>query len=138
MESPAIASDTGDFFLAGQEWVFHLDVTSWGWIHLIIGLIMFLLGIGIFSGNVLARTVGVGVAGLSALANFMALPYYPVWSIVVIAIDVAIVWALIPPPALRVLAGQRDRGDHGCWRTVSRSPPDSTDPTPAGLGSGLT
>ena len=90
----AIASDTNDLFLAGQEWVFHLDVTSWGWIHLIIGIIMFLSGIGIFTGNVLARTVGVGVAGLSALANFMALPYYPVWSIVVIAIDVAIIWAL--------------------------------------------
>ena len=94
MESPPSPPTPDDLFLAGQEWVFHLDVTSWGWIHLIIGLIMFLSGIGIFSGNVLARTVGVGVAGLSALANFMALPYYPVWSIVVIAIDVAIIWAL--------------------------------------------
>ncbi len=88
----AIAKDT--FFVVGNEWTFKFDVTAWGWIHLILGIVVFLAGIGIFSGNVLARTVGVIVAALSAIANFMWLPYYPVWAIIVIAIDVAVIWAL--------------------------------------------
>ena len=83
-----------EFFVVGQEWVFEFDATTWGWIHLLIGLLPVLAGIGIFSGTVLARTVGVVVAGLSAIANFMWLPYYPVWSIVIIALNIAVIWAL--------------------------------------------
>ena len=65
-----------------------------GWTHLIVGAAFVASGIGIFSGNVLARTVGVIVAGLSAIANFAGLPYSPVWAIVAIAVDIAIIWAL--------------------------------------------
>jgi len=83
-----------EFFVVGQKWVFNFDVTAWGWIHLILGIIIVLVGFGILSGNVLARTLGVIVAGLSAIANFAFLPYYPVWSILLIAMDIAIIWAL--------------------------------------------
>ena len=65
-----------------------------GWIHLILGIVLIASGIGIFSANVAARTVGVIVAGLAALVNFAWLPYYPVWSIVIIAICIAVIWAL--------------------------------------------
>ena len=82
------------FYVVGQEWVFQFDATTWGWIHLLLGIVVFIAGIGIFSGNVLARTVGVIVAAISGVANFLWLPYYPVWSIVIIALDVAIIWAL--------------------------------------------
>lgn len=88
----AIAKD--EFFVVSQKWVFNFDVTTWGWIHLMLGIIVLLAGIGIFSGNVLARTVGVFVAAISAIVNFMWLPYYPVWAVIVIAIDVSIIWAL--------------------------------------------
>ena len=57
-------------------------------------IILILAGIGIFSGNVLARTVGVVVAALAIIVNFAWLPYYPIWSIIVIAICVAVIWAL--------------------------------------------
>lgn len=87
-----IAKD--DFFIVSPDWVFQLDITTWGWIHLLVGIVLFASGIGIFSGNVLARTVGVIVAALGAIANFAWMPYYPVWSIVAIAIDIAIIWAL--------------------------------------------
>ena len=87
-----IAED--EFFVVTPDWIFQLDATTWGWTHLIAGIILFLSGLGIFSGNVLARTVGVIVAGLSAIVNFAWMPYYPVWSIVAIAVDVAIIWAL--------------------------------------------
>jgi hypothetical protein len=83
-----------EFFVITQEWVFEFDVTAWGWIHLIAGVILIASGIGIFSGNVAARTVGVVVAGIAAIANFAWLPYFPVWSIIIIAICIAVIWAL--------------------------------------------
>ncbi len=83
-----------DFYVVGAKWVFELDVTTWGWIHLIAGLVVFASGVGVLVGNVAARTVGVAVAAVSAIANFLWLPYYPVWSVVIIALDVAVIWAL--------------------------------------------
>ena len=74
--------------------MFEFDITAWGWIQLILGVILIASGIGIFSGNVAARTVGVIMAGLAAIVNFAWLPYYPVWSIIVIAVCIAIIWAL--------------------------------------------
>jgi hypothetical protein len=54
---------------------------------------LLLSGIGVFSGNVLARTVGVIAAALSLIANFVFIPAYPLWAIVVITIDVLVIWA---------------------------------------------
>jgi hypothetical protein len=88
----ALANDT--FYVVGEEWVFEFNVTTWGWIHIILGAVLLLSGFGVFSGNVLARTVGVIVAALAMIANFAWLPYYPIWSIVVIAICIAVIWAL--------------------------------------------
>ena len=76
------------------DYVVQLDATTWGWVHLIIGLIVIASGFGIFSGNVLARTVGVFVAIGSLVSMFFWLPWYPVWAIVIIAMDIAIIWAL--------------------------------------------
>ncbi len=83
-----------DFYVVGTKWVFEFDVTTWGWIHMLLGVVLFLSGIGILSGNVLARTVGVIAAGVAAVANFLWLPYYPVWSIIMIFLAVAVIWAL--------------------------------------------
>lgn len=88
----AIAED--DLIVKAPNYVFNLDVSQWGWVHLILGAILILSGLGIMTGNVVARTVGVFVAALSAIANFAFIPYYPVWSIAIIAIDIAIIWAL--------------------------------------------
>ncbi len=83
-----------DFYVVSAKWVFEFDVTTWGWIHMLLGVVLFLSGVGILSGNVLARTVGVIAAGVAAVANFLWLPYYPVWSIVMIFLAVAVIWAL--------------------------------------------
>lgn len=72
-----------------------VDVTVWGWIHLVIGVVVVLAGLGVLIGNLLARTIGVLVAGVSLIASFLALPLYPVWSLVVIALDVLVIWALV-------------------------------------------
>jgi hypothetical protein len=83
-----------EFFVATPNYIFEFDVTTWGWIHLILGIVVLIAGISLFSGAVWARTFGVFLAVLSAIANFAFIPYYPVWSIVIIALDVAVIWAL--------------------------------------------
>lgn len=83
-----------EYYVIGPNYTWELDTTTWGWVHLLIGIVVLLSGIGIFSGNVAARTVGVLVAVVSAVANFMWLPYYPVGSVVIIAVNIAVIWAL--------------------------------------------
>jgi hypothetical protein len=87
--------------VVNDEWVvwgnranLYLDISQWGWVHLVVGLALLFSGIGVFSGNVLARTVGVIAAAVSLIANFAFIPAYPVWSLVVVTIDVLIIWAL--------------------------------------------
>ena len=69
----AIAED--DVYVHAPNYVLELDVTTWGWIHLILGAILILSGLGIMSGNVLGRTVGVLVAAISMVANFAFIPW---------------------------------------------------------------
>ncbi|MYS80465.1 DUF7144 family membrane protein [Embleya scabrispora] len=92
-----IAKD--DVIVATRNYSFSFSTTGWGWIHLILGIVIFLGGLALFGGAVWARVLGVFLAGLSMVANFVWLPHYPVWSIVVIAIDVAIIWALCTGPS---------------------------------------
>ena len=79
---------------ADSTYFLHLNTAGWGWTHFILGIVIFLAGLGVLAGQVWARTVGVILAGLSAIANFAFIPIYPVWSIVIIALDVTVIWAL--------------------------------------------
>jgi hypothetical protein len=88
----ALFNDT--FYVVGQKWVFEFDVTAWGWIHLILGIVVAVAGFFLLQGAVWARTIGVILAVISAVFNFAWLPYYPVWSTIVIALDVFVIWAL--------------------------------------------
>jgi hypothetical protein len=76
------------------NYVFKLDVTAWGWIHLLLGILIFAAGLGLFAGQVWARVVGVGLALLSAIATFGFIPYYPFWSVLIIALAIGVIWAL--------------------------------------------
>ena len=89
-----VALINDSFFVAGQKWVFEFDVTTWGWIHLLLGIAVALAGVFVLTGQVWARVVGVIVATFSAVVNFAWLPYYPVWGVIVIALDVFVIWAL--------------------------------------------
>jgi hypothetical protein len=88
----AIAKD--DVFVVNRNYAYTFNLTSWGWIHLVLGVLVVLAGIALFSGSLWARVTGVVLAGLSMVANFMWLPYYPVWAIVLIAVDAFVIWAL--------------------------------------------
>lgn len=92
----AIAED--DVFLSTRNYVYELDLTGWGWIHLILGLVIACAGFALFKGATWARVVGVVLAGLSMIANFMWLPYNPWWALLFIAIDAFVIWALCVAP----------------------------------------
>ena len=83
-----------EFFVVAPNYTYEIDTTAWGWIHLIVGVVLVLTGLALFTGSTWARAVGIVLAVLSAIANFLFLPYYPLWAIVLIAANVFIIWAL--------------------------------------------
>ncbi|WP_238697994.1 hypothetical protein [Streptomyces sp. E5N91] len=93
----AIAED--DVFVTTRDYAYAFDLTSWGWIHLTVGVVITLAGAALFQGATWARVVGVAVAGLAMLANFLWLPHAPVWAIVLIAINGFVIWALCAAPS---------------------------------------
>jgi hypothetical protein len=76
-----------------------------------VGTLVILAGAGVLTGNVLARTVGVILAGLSLVANFVYIPVYPLWALTVITLDALVIWALTAHGReLRVAGGPQGRG----------------------------
>jgi hypothetical protein len=87
----------GQFFVVLPNYAFSVSVTGWGWLHLITGIVVFATGAALLTDHLWARIAGVVIASLSAVMNFVMLPYQPVWAVVVIALDIFIVWALLSP-----------------------------------------
>ena len=85
---------TNEIYVATPNFVFQVDVSTWGWIHQLLGVLVAVSGFFVLQGAVWGRSVGIGLAVLSALANFLFIPYYPIWSLLIIALDVAVIWAL--------------------------------------------
>ena len=75
--------------------VVNVDYTVWGWVHLLLGILLIAAGYAVFSGKVWGRTLGVIAAMLSAVVNFAFIPAYPVWSLLIITVDVLVIYALI-------------------------------------------
>jgi hypothetical protein len=89
-----IAIFENEFYVATRNYLFQFDATTWGWIHLVIGLIVAFAGWGLLSGRTWARVVGITVVLLSALANFLFIPYYPFWALLLITLDIFVIWAI--------------------------------------------
>jgi hypothetical protein len=84
-----------DYYLVTRGgMVVNLDYTTWGWTHLIIGLIAVGVGIGVFAGQTWARVAGIVIAAISVLVNIAFLAAYPIWITIVIALDVLAIYAL--------------------------------------------
>ena len=83
-----------EFYVTTPKYVLQFDSTSWGWIHLLMGLVVLGAGFAVMSGKTWGRVVGITLAVLSAAANFAFLPYYPFWSLTIITLDVFVIWAL--------------------------------------------
>jgi hypothetical protein len=88
----AIADDK--VYVAGISYAYELDLTTWGWIHLILGVIGLAVGLGILAGQAWGLLSGVVIAALSCLTHFAFLPYFPIWSLVVLAFNALVIWAL--------------------------------------------
>ena len=89
-----IAIFQNEFYVATRRYLFQFDVTAWGWIHVILGLVVAVAGYGLLSGRTWARAVVITLAALSAIANFLWLPYYPLWALLIISVDVFVIWAV--------------------------------------------
>jgi len=88
----AIAQDK--VYAATPEYIYAFDVTGWGWIHLLLGILIVCAGVAVFMGSTWARMVAIVLASLSMIANFAFIPHYPIWSLTIIALDAAVIWAL--------------------------------------------
>ncbi|RVW04552.1 DUF7144 family membrane protein [Rhodococcus spongiicola] len=83
-----------DVFVVGPDYIYQFDLTAWGWIHLIIGAVVVLVGLALMTGAMWARVAAIAIAALSIIANFLWIPWYPLWSILIIALDVVVIWAV--------------------------------------------
>jgi hypothetical protein len=89
-----VALFRNEVYVATPRYVFAFDLTTWGWVQLILGLVVLAAGFGVVAGRIWGRVVGIAIALLSMLANFLFIPYYPVWSLLIIALNVFVIWAL--------------------------------------------
>ncbi|WP_280340255.1 DUF7144 family membrane protein [Nocardia neocaledoniensis] len=83
-----------EIYVAGVDYVYEFDTTTWGWIHVVLGALALLVGVGLAIGATWGRYSALAVAGLVIVANFLSLPYYPAWSFIIIALSVVIIWAV--------------------------------------------
>lgn len=89
----AIVND--QWVLWGNSGAVYLDITQWGWVHFVWGFVMVLAGVGVMSGNLLARMIGVVLAAITAVVNFAFIPVYPLWSVIVVVIAIVVIYALV-------------------------------------------
>jgi hypothetical protein len=89
------------FYVVTQNYAFDLDVTAWGWIHLLLGVVLVLVGFALLGGSAWAGVTAIVLAVLSAISNFFFIPYYPFWSLLMIGLAIWIIWAITRPGALR-------------------------------------
>ena len=89
---PALLYDK--LYVSTAQYVFAFDLAAWGWIQLITAIAAVGAGYGALRGLAWARIVGIAVAGIGMVAEFAFIPHFPLWSVLVIAIDVVIIWAL--------------------------------------------
>ncbi len=92
-----VALSHGNVFNTAPAYAFRYNIRGWGWTELALGVVLFAAGMCVFLGMAWARYVGAFLAVLSAIANFVFIPYQPLWSIVMIALDAFIIWALLVP-----------------------------------------
>ncbi len=90
-----VALFTDTVYLIGENNLWALDYTQWGWIHILAGVLAILAAGSLMSGKVYGRTVAVLVAFVSAVANMLFIPIYPIWSIIMVTICVLVIFGVV-------------------------------------------
>ena len=84
-----------EYWVTLQGNIVTFDVTTWGWIHLIFGILLVLVGVLLMQGSTFARVLGIALVSLNLIAQFSWTTLYPFWGLIAIAIDVVIIYALV-------------------------------------------
>ncbi|MEV0283094.1 MULTISPECIES: hypothetical protein [unclassified Kribbella] len=90
-----------EFFVVVRSYTFDFDTTVWGWIHLVLGVLLIVVGIALFRRSTWAGISALFLSVLSAVDNFFFIPYYPFWSLLLIGLNVWVIWSLTRPGAIR-------------------------------------
>jgi hypothetical protein len=83
-----------EFYVVLPNYAFDVDVTAWGWIHLIIGALVAIAGLYLLAGSAMAGMIAIVLAGVAAVSNFFFIPYYPLWSLLIVALSIYVIWAI--------------------------------------------
>ncbi|MGV9408849.1 DUF7144 family membrane protein [Nocardia sp. NPDC003693] len=83
-----------DLFVVGANYTYQFDISTWGWIHTALGAVLIISAAGLIAGTTWGRVAAITIVSISLVANFLWLPYYPWWSIVIIALDIVVIWAI--------------------------------------------
>ncbi|WP_133259882.1 DUF7144 family membrane protein [Streptacidiphilus pinicola] len=97
----ASAVSKDKIYIATARYVYQFDLTGWGWVQIALGAVAIVVGVGLLADQTWARWAGIVVAALSLVGQFLWLPYYPFWAIVVMAIDLFVIWGLTRPSMVR-------------------------------------
>ena len=89
-----VALARNEVYAVTPRYIFAFDLTTWGWIQVILGVVVLAAGVGVITGQLWGRVVGITIATLTMLANFAFIPYYPIWSLLIITLNVFVIWAL--------------------------------------------
>jgi hypothetical protein len=82
------------YLVSNDDLLVRVNYTGWGWVHLAIGVLLVCAGLGLFTGRMWARVLGVTLASLSALVNLAFIAAYPWWALTVILIDILVIYAI--------------------------------------------
>ena len=126
-----VALARNEVYVATPRYLFAFDLTTWGWIQVILGIVVVVAGVGVITGQLWGRVVGITIAALTMLANFAFIPYYPIWSLLIIALNVFVIWALCvynrdSPPPQPLIAGPNLNTVAGPSRTTVSKQPGAT------------
>lgn len=86
--------DKGYYLVTANQLIVHVNYSAWGWLHFGIGVVVMLVGLGVMTGALWARVLGITFAVVSAIVNLAFIAAYPVWGIIIIALDVVVIYAL--------------------------------------------
>ena len=82
------------FFVVSPNYLLNINVHAWGWVHLIWAIIIVLAGFAVLSGKVWGRVIGILIASITAIVNMYYIPYYPIWSLLIVAVDIIVIYSL--------------------------------------------
>jgi len=89
-----IAAVDHDTLFSTAPYEYRFDLTSWGWIHLVVGVALMVASLGVLAHRSWGRGAGLGVGAVSLVSQFMFIPHYPLWSISVMVLDLVAIWTL--------------------------------------------